>query len=238
MHIEAPAAMEDIPHPQSFSAEPMSAEALVPPSGSLRSVLIVGSGVAGLQCCREVLKLGLDVCVLEANADIGGVWTRNYAGFGLQVPWRMYEFPEFPWPRELEPQSEYPSGEEVHGYIRAYARAFGLYDHVRLNCKLLRLRWQPLERRWEAVYVDTVREKFFRLVADYVVVASGIYSQPYVPTYEVRLGRDQAPGDAGCECPLLMARTGEAGFGGGHGELLQLWGSGEAQLHHQGPALP
>lgn len=177
--------------PQSFSSEALATEALLPPSGSLQSVLIVGSGVAGLQVAREVVKLGLDVCVLEANADVGGVWTRNYAGFGLQVPWRMYEFPEFPWPQELKPQSEYPSGEEVHEYIRAYARAFGLYDHVRLNCKLLRLRWQPGVRRWEAVYVDTVREKFFRVFADYVVVASGIYSQPYVPTYE---GGDQYAG--------------------------------------------
>lgn len=56
------------------------APSLVPARCSLRRVLVVGSGVAGLQTARQMRGLGLEVLVLEQSDDIGGVWQRNYHG--------------------------------------------------------------------------------------------------------------------------------------------------------------
>eukprot|EP00877_Chromochloris_zofingiensis_P008224 jgi/Chrzof1/3655/Cz13g03280.t1 len=49
-----------------------------------QSIMIVGAGVAGLQAARALLRRGFDVLVIEQNTDLGGVWTKNYSGFGLQ----------------------------------------------------------------------------------------------------------------------------------------------------------
>ncbi|KAG2429055.1 hypothetical protein HXX76_011296 [Chlamydomonas incerta] len=55
--------------------------------------------------------------------------------------------------------------------------------HIRLNCKLLRLRWAEHDRIWECLYADTAAEKFFKTRVDYVVVCSGIFSNPFIPSY-------------------------------------------------------
>lgn len=68
------------------------------------------------------------------------------------APWRQYQFPEFLWPLELQPEDEYPSAEQVRDYVRAYAWHFDLLPHIRLNCKLLRLRWTGSNHSWECLY--------------------------------------------------------------------------------------
>ena len=40
----------------------------------------------------------IKVTVFEGSQKLGGVWAGNYAGFGLQTPCRLYEFPDFPFP--------------------------------------------------------------------------------------------------------------------------------------------
>ncbi|KAG2496946.1 hypothetical protein HYH03_004952 [Edaphochlamys debaryana] len=72
---------------------------------------------------------------------------------------------------------------QVQRYIKAYAEHFDLNRHVRLNCKLLRLRWHVDERAWEALYCDSTLAKFYKIAVDFVTVCTGIYSQPYVPEY-------------------------------------------------------
>ncbi|GIL74872.1 hypothetical protein Vretimale_2450 [Volvox reticuliferus] len=109
-------------------------------------ILVVGAGVAGLQTARALLKRGFKVLVIDQSEDVGGVWIRNYQGYGLQVPWEMYQFPEFPYPGKLELQ-QYPSGDAVREYVQAYARHFGLYRHILFGCRLVSLRrkkqWHP-----------------------------------------------------------------------------------------------
>ncbi len=39
---------------------------------SAHDVVVVGAGVAGLSCARELARLGLDVVLLEAAERVGG----------------------------------------------------------------------------------------------------------------------------------------------------------------------
>ncbi|KXZ51030.1 hypothetical protein GPECTOR_14g27 [Gonium pectorale] len=151
--------------------------------GKPRTCLVVGAGVAGLQAARHLQRIGYQVLILEASKDIGGVWASNYVGYGIQVPWRTYQFPDFLWPEELRPLSDYPTGQQVQQYIRAYAEHFGLMRHIRLNSKVLRLRWHPGSCKWEAVYCDSAREKFYKVRVDYAVICTGMYSSPFIPRY-------------------------------------------------------
>lgn len=53
------------------------------------SVIVIGAGVAGLSCARELLRLGFevaDIVVLEARARIGGrVWSDERLGFPVDL---------------------------------------------------------------------------------------------------------------------------------------------------------
>ena len=48
----------------------------------VKRVAVVGAGVAGLNSARALAAQGFSVTVFEAADDIGGVWRRNYDGFG------------------------------------------------------------------------------------------------------------------------------------------------------------
>ncbi|GFR51886.1 hypothetical protein Agub_g14365, partial [Astrephomene gubernaculifera] len=177
-------------HPELKNLNHSDLEDLFPPLGSLRSVVIVGAGVAGLQTARQFLRLGCAVTVLESNDDVGGVWLRNYFGYGLQVPWKSYQFPDFLWPPHLRPTDSFPPGPAVHAYIRAYAEHFGLMPCIRLGCTMRAMKWHPSNRQWEVAYTETSATKSpqaagsdapSKLLADYVVLCTGMYFRPFIP---------------------------------------------------------
>lgn len=50
------------------------------------SVIVVGAGIAGLACARELVRLGYEVVVLEARARIGGrIWSDERLGFPIDM---------------------------------------------------------------------------------------------------------------------------------------------------------
>ncbi len=51
----------------------------------VKSVGIIGAGVAGLQMARVCKELGLECRVFEKAPDVGGLWRENYHSFGIQV---------------------------------------------------------------------------------------------------------------------------------------------------------
>ena len=51
---------------------------------------------------------------------------------------------------------------KVQAYIKAYARHFGVYNHIRFNCKLVQLRNE--KGRWTVMYQDLHRDKFFQVI--------------------------------------------------------------------------
>ena len=64
---------------------------------------------------RTVDKLqqqGFECTLFEKRNNIGGVWLRNYVGFGVQVPLELYEWPDFPYNSD-ERRDRFPDGETV-----------------------------------------------------------------------------------------------------------------------------
>lgn len=53
---------------------------------AVKSVAIIGAGVAGLATARVLIQQGIDCTVFERAPLLGGVWRDGYSNFGVQVP--------------------------------------------------------------------------------------------------------------------------------------------------------
>ena len=123
----------------------------------VKRVAVIGAGVAGLQLAERLgKKSGLEVTIFEKTNKVGGVWSANYADFGLQVPKELYEFPAFPYP-EGKSWDKFPKGPQVQEYIEAFAEHFGLNELIRFETSVLSL--QKLERGWLVTHAPNGREK-------------------------------------------------------------------------------
>ncbi|EOD28543.1 hypothetical protein EMIHUDRAFT_413815 [Emiliania huxleyi CCMP1516] len=149
----------------------------------VKKVAVIGAGVAGLQLAERLgKKSGLEVTIFEKTNKVGGVWSANYADFGLQVPKELYEFPAFPYP-EGKSWDKFPKGAQVQEYIEAFAEHAGLRQLIRFDTSVLSL--QKRERGWLVTHApngqgtEGVQEPF-----DFVVVATGMYggASPHIPS--------------------------------------------------------
>jgi cation diffusion facilitator CzcD-associated flavoprotein CzcO len=158
----------------------------------VKSVGVIGGGVAGLSAARALRARGLAVTVLEAAPSVGGVWRANYKGFGLQVPKQLYEFPDFPF--AAVPAGEFPTGPQVQSYIEGFARFSGLDAPgvVRTSTRVERLERRAGGARGWTFHVARAGGERETLDFDFAVVASGMYSQealPELPGREAFAGR-------------------------------------------------
>jgi hypothetical protein len=115
------------------------------------------------------MQAGFDPTVFEASGDLGGQWQTTAAHSGVwpgmhtNTSRAMTAFSDFPAPAD---HPLHPAAEQVHRYLRAYARRFGVVERIRLNTRVAEVR-----PGW-----DVDGEHF-----DGVVVASGRFRKPYLP---------------------------------------------------------
>jgi putative flavoprotein involved in K+ transport len=85
--------------------------------------LVVGAGQAGLASGYHLKRAGLSFEILEARGQPGGSWPGYYDSLKLFSPARYSGLPGMPFPGSPD---RYPARDEVVGYLRGYAEAFGL----------------------------------------------------------------------------------------------------------------
>ncbi|BCN51685.1 flavin-containing monooxygenase [Prescottella equi] len=162
-------------------------------AGDPLAIAIVGAGVAGL-CSAKVLKqFGFDVVVFDRTPDVGGVWsvTRRYPGVTTQNNKGTYAFSDFPMPREYP---EWPTGEQVQRYLAGYADHFELGPHLRLGTEVTDAVQDPDTGLWSITSRDVVTGRTEVGRYDRVVVANGIFCDPFVPPYPGAAEYEQAGG--------------------------------------------
>jgi dimethylaniline monooxygenase (N-oxide forming) len=144
----------------------------------IKTVGIIGAGVAGLQVANLLKKIGKTVTVFDKAVDVGGVWRENYADFGLQVPKELYEFPGFPYPKDKN-FSLFPKGGEVYEYIKMYATAMNLYPDIKFETAVLGA--APSKTGWTIKF----QKKGGRPESqefDFLVCCTGMYGwPPHIP---------------------------------------------------------
>lgn len=146
---------------------------------------IIGAGVAGLQQARALKERGIACVVFDGAPAPGGLWRENYAGYGVQVPSQLYEFPDFPFKPKANALSDlcnqdYPSGAAVQEYIEAYVDDFKLGPLLELRTRVLKVArraqggWDFTTQRVDDSGAPKGAPRTRRF--DYCVVATGMYS--------------------------------------------------------------
>ena len=155
----------------------------------VNKVAIIGAGVAGLVTARVLLQQGLDCTLFERAAVIGGVWMDGYSNFGVQVARELYEFPDWPLPKDTP---SFTPGPIIQKYLEDYAAHFAVTPCIRFNTDVTNIaeRGGP-DSGWTVTWEqggETQSGEF-----DLVVVCIGLYSnKPHMPDSP---GRDSFGGE-------------------------------------------
>lgn len=143
---------------------------------TIKTIAIIGAGVAGLGAARLLSQASFDCDIFEKGDKVGGVWSDGYHTYGLQTPKSLYEIPDYPMP---DSYPRVPSGAELQAYFENYAKDYKVFDKIRFNTEITRLK-QNQNGTWLVGY-KTQAGKAESKSYDFVVVASGIYFDPYIP---------------------------------------------------------
>lgn len=141
---------------------------------------IIGAGVAGLATAKTLMQAGHDVVVFDKTPDVGGVWsaTRRYPGLTTQSTKATYGLSDYPMPRDYP---EWPTGAQVQAWLAAYAAAYQVDRHLRLNTEVTRA--LPDGAGWTLTLRDTRDGTAGTETVDRLVVANGVFCEPNVPEY-------------------------------------------------------
>jgi putative flavoprotein involved in K+ transport len=141
-------------------------------------VAVIGAGQAGLAMGYLLQRQGRRFVILERAGEIAPAWRERWDSLTLFTPRRFSALPGLPFPGDPD---GYPTRDDVIAYLERYAETVDL----------------PVELNSEVKKLDRRRDGRFRLeldgrtmTADQIVVATGPFQTPYVPTLAERLEPD------------------------------------------------
>lgn len=145
-------------------------------------IAIIGAGFAGLSSAKVLKLFGHEVTVFERAPDVGGVWSasRNYPGVTTQNNKDTYRFSDFPM---SESYPEFPSGKQVQAYLASYADHFSVTPHLRLGTEVLAADLDEQRGLWHVTSREVGDGASRNEEFEYLVVANGIFSEPFIPPF-------------------------------------------------------
>ena len=132
-------------------------------------VLVVGGGQAGLAVGYHLLQRDVDFLIVDAGPAIGHSWRSRWDSLKLFTPAQYANLPGRAFPA---PTDTYPGRDQVADYLGSYAT--WLEPPLRLNTRLTRLETSGDHFRARTAAGSTI-------TARQVVIATGPFSQPFVP---------------------------------------------------------
>lgn len=137
--------------------------------------VVIGGGFSGIGAAIALDRAGFrDLLLVEDGDGVGGAWHWNtYPGIGVDIPSFSYQFSfdtRSDWSRVYAP------GRELKAYAEDCVDKFGLRDRLRLNTRIVEATFDDRTNMW------TLRTKDGdEIVTRYVVVATGVLTQPKAP---------------------------------------------------------
>jgi putative flavoprotein involved in K+ transport len=142
-------------------------------------VAVIGAGQTGLAIGYFLAKQGRHFTILEASDSIGAAWRSRWDSLVLFTPRRYDSLPGLRFPGDPD---GYPGREEVVDYLESYASTFEL--PVQLNSAV-----QAVAAADGGFTLDLGERT---LQADQVVIATGPFQVPNVPSFAADLAPEVA----------------------------------------------
>lgn len=140
-------------------------------------VLIVGAGFAGLYQLDSLRQRGFNVRLIEAAADVGGVWFWNsYPGARLDSEGAVYQFSRDDLWKDWDFSERFPGRDEVYAYFKYVDEKLDLSRDIRFNTRVTKCVFDSGANAWT---IDTDTGTRFR--ATFMVMCTGFASKPYIP---------------------------------------------------------
>lgn len=132
--------------------------------------VVIGAGQAGLAVGYHLARRGVPSVIVDANQRVGEPWRQRWDSLRLFTPARFSSLPgmRFPLPAHV-----YPTRDQMADYLEEYVRRFDL--PVRTGVRVDRL-----GREADRFVLSCGGD---RMEAANVVVATGAYRTPRVPTF-------------------------------------------------------
>ena len=153
----------------------------VEPIAYSRRYCLVGAGPAGMIMARALIAEGVPFDWFEKQQDVGGIWDMEnpdspmYESAHFISSKYLSAFIGYPMPDDYP---DYPSWKQIREYVRAFARDYGLYEHVTLGVGVEQA--EPLDGdRWR-VTLSTGEEREY----DGLIAAPGVTWHPNEPEIE------------------------------------------------------
>jgi 4-hydroxyacetophenone monooxygenase len=141
-------------------------------------VVVIGAGMSGLVAAHRLRQAGLDVVVVDKNADVGGTWFENqYPGCRVDVNNHFYSYSfaqRRDWPENFSSQPV------LLDYFRRFADDNGLRPLIRFDTEVAAIELDESTMRWtlQLLGPDGAEES---LTADAVVSGVGQLNRPNLP---------------------------------------------------------
>lgn len=145
-------------------------------------VCIVGAGPAGLALARACVRHNVPFDVYERHSDVGGIWDQKNPGSPIYDSAHFISsktqshYLDFPMPDDYP---DYPSNKQILNYIRSFAVAYGLYQHVTFNMEVRHA--ELAGRTWKVTLSSGETKNYCALVC-----ATGTNWLPSMPEYPGR----------------------------------------------------
>ncbi|KAL4808013.1 hypothetical protein BDV18DRAFT_167831 [Aspergillus unguis] len=149
-------------------------------------VACIGAGASGLCLAYKMgtmLEPGSwELTLFDKNPHFGGTWYENtYPGVACDIPSHLYTFTFDPNPNWSH---YFAYGDEIQRYFEGFAERFDLKKFMRLNTKVVEVRWDDHEGIWNITLQNTVTKETWTDWAHAVVNGTGILNSWKWPDVE------------------------------------------------------
>ena len=153
-------------------------------------VIVIGAGFAGIYQLHKLRQLGFAVRILEAGADLGGIWYWNcYPGARVDTHVPIYEYTDEDLWRDWNWSELYPGYEELRRYFDFVDKKWNIRKDTQFNTRVTAMSFDEGKNIWT---LKTSKNEQFR--SRFVVLCSGFAAKPYIPNIPgLELQRAQTP---------------------------------------------